>query len=316
VTADEPQVAALERFLRVVLRLRGNDPNLVFWQLGDFVDLWRIGNDGDSVNDRMKDLLDDRGALVELLQALCPAGLRTRVLAGNHDEDLEEFEWHLSTEEMVGVTNGSGAHTLVLHGHQFDPVERLPQEIKAFFARGATERVPPAALTMLEATNPHWKPEPIDAPLPKKPRQAWKLLHADLTAVDPVPLGAAAVNVLEHTPTDDPAARFREMLGAPGSKLSADPPSQTFFSDAAWHSDGYDARGHDIRLVVIGHTHRPRIVRGKRANGKRFVLMDCGAWVGTGFLSRALGAPIRRSQIGVRVGDDVRVYQIEYRAAV
>jgi hypothetical protein len=42
VTADEPQVAALERFLRLVRTLAGQDSSLTFWQLGDLVDLWRV----------------------------------------------------------------------------------------------------------------------------------------------------------------------------------------------------------------------------------------------------------------------------------
>jgi UDP-2,3-diacylglucosamine pyrophosphatase LpxH len=314
VTSDEEQVAALERLLGLIVRLRATDPSLVFWQLGDFLDLWRIGETGQKVQSRMNALVRNRRTLVELLQAVCPGGLKTRVLAGNHDLDLCTYDWALTLEQVIS-TAGS-RDTLVLHGHQLDPIEALPQDMKEFFARGATELVPPAAVTMLEATNPHWKPQPVGSPLPTKPKESWKFLHADLTAGAPVPLSQDAVNVLDHTPIDDPAARFRDVLASPGSKLSADPPSQTFFSDAAFHADRYDAKGFDIRLAVIGHTHRPRIVRGKRAGGKPFVLMDCGAWIGVGFLSRTMSAPIRKSQIGVKVGNDLRIYQLEYRAAV
>jgi hypothetical protein len=67
-----------------------------------------------------------------------------------------------------------------------------------------------------------------------------------------------------------------------------------------------------VRLIVIGHTHQARIVRGKRKNGERFVLMDCGAWVGLDFLSNTLDAPIANAQIGVKVGDDLRIYQLGY----
>ncbi len=67
-----------------------------------------------------------------------------------------------------------------------------------------------------------------------------------------------------------------------------------------------------MRLVVIGHTHNARIVRGKRPDGSLFVLMDCGACGGTGFLSDELGAPILNLQIGVKVADDLRIYQLGY----
>jgi hypothetical protein len=63
---------------------------------------------------------------------------------------------------------------------------------------------------------------------------------------------------------------------------------------------------------VIGHTHRARLVQGKRADGSPFVLMDCGAFVGTSFLSDELDAPVANAQIGVKVGNDLRIYQMGY----
>jgi hypothetical protein len=70
--------------------------------------------------------------------------------------------------------------------------------------------------------------------------------------------------------------------------------------------------GRDVRLIVIGHTHRPRIVRGMRPDGTPFVLMDCGAFVGSGFLSDELDEPIANMQIGVKLGSDIRIYQLGY----
>jgi hypothetical protein len=92
-----------------------------------------------------------------------------------------------------------------------------------------------------------------------------------------------------------------------------DGPRQTFFTDIAWWSQGVsEKQGSDIRLMVIGHTHRARIVRGKRPDKTPFVLMDCGAFVGTSFLSDELDAPIANAQIGVKVGNDLRIYQLGY----
>jgi hypothetical protein len=42
------------------------------------------------------------------------------------------------------------------------------------------------------------------------------------------------------------------------------------------------------------------------------VLMDCGAWVDTSFLSNELDGPMANAQIGVKVGSDLRVYQLGY----
>jgi hypothetical protein len=40
--------------------------------------------------------------------------------------------------------------------------------------------------------------------------------------------------------------------------------------------------------------------------------MDCGAWVGSTFLADKLDKPIANSQIGVKVGHDLRIYQLGY----
>lgn len=171
--------------------------------------------------------------------------------------------------------------------------------------------LPPTATGMLEATNPHWKPQPVDAPPPRKPKDRLKFLNFHLTADDPLPLERSSVNVIAHQVIHDPERAFTDALGA-RTKPSSDGPGQTFFSDAAWWAEELSTNGRDVRLLVIGHTHRARIVKGKRPDGTAFVLMDCGACVGSGFLSNEMGAPIHHLQIGVKVADDLRIYQLGY----
>ena len=113
---------------------------------------------------------------------------------------------------MLDRGDGEG-DTILAHGHQFDPIETLPRDVKEFFARGFTERVPPAARGLLEAANPHWKPQPVDAPPPRKPRGRTRFLNFDLTDADPLPLGSDSVNVIEHTLVEDPARGFVDSLG-------------------------------------------------------------------------------------------------------
>ena len=60
---------------------------------------------------------------------------------------------------------------------QFDPIETLPRKFKEFFARGATELVPPTPRSMLEAANPHWKPETVKTEPPHRPSDANQFLH-------------------------------------------------------------------------------------------------------------------------------------------
>ena len=312
VTAREPQLEALVRLSRVLVRLRQQDASLRVWQLGDCFDLWRTGDPGGSVADDVAATLADRRDLIDALFTQAGALL----LAGNHDQELLTFRWPGGPQALntTALDRAVGAADAMLaHGHQFDPIETLPRHFKEFFARGATERVPPTPRSMLEAANPHWQPPAPDDPPPNRPGDRNRFLHYALKRNDPLPLGQSQVNVVPYVPVDDPAKAFIDSFGGGGRKPTVDGPRQTFFTDIAWWAQEASANGsQDVRLAVIGHTHYARIVRGKRSDGTLFVLMDCGAWVGSGFLSNELDAPIANGQIGVKVGDDLRIYQLGY----
>ena len=200
-------------------------------------------------------------------------------LAGGYDH----VSLHTPARDELTLTlNMGGTIVGMAHGHQFDPIESLSRSFKEFFARGATERVPPTPRSMLEATNPHWKPEAPDAPPPKRPGDRNSFLHWALRRSNPLPLDRAQVNVVPYIPVQDPARAFVDSFGGPARKPTVDGPRQTFFTDIAWYSQQISqSGGKDVRLVIIGHTHHARIVRGTRPDGTLFVLMDCGAWVDT-----------------------------------
>jgi UDP-2,3-diacylglucosamine pyrophosphatase LpxH len=310
VTARDSQVERLTRLALLLGGLRRTDPSLRVWQLGDCFDLWRTNGVGGNPED---DVSATQAAYPPLFEALYrDAGLQ--VLAGNHDQELLKFQLPGGPQALntVLLDRGQGTADAVLaHGHQFDPIETLPRDVKEFFARGATELVPPTPRSMLEAANPHWKPDPVGTPPPRRPGDANQFLHFGLKRDHPRPLGAVAVNVVPYVQVHDPAKAFVDSFGG-GRKPTVDGPRQTFFTDVAWYARQMSTGGRDVRLVVIGHTHRPRIVRGTRPDGTLFVLVDCGAFVGTSFLSDELDAPIANGQIGVKVGNDIRIYQLGY----
>jgi UDP-2,3-diacylglucosamine pyrophosphatase LpxH len=310
VTARESQIEALTRLALLLGRLRVTDP-LRVWLLGDCFDLWRCNGIG---GDPLADVAAVQADRPALFQALYQAAGALQ-LAGNHDLELLTFQVPGGPQPLNTVIldrNGSAADTVLAHGHQFDSVESLSRKFKEPFARGATELVPPTPRSMLEAANPHWIPEPVTTGPRRRPSDANAFLHFGLRQSDPVPLGSDAVNVVPYQPVHDPAKAFVDSFGA-GRKPTVDGPRQTFFSDIAWWAEELSqAPGRDVRLVVIGHTHRARIVRGKRPDKSPFVLMDCGAFVGTSFLSDELDAPIANAQIGVKVGSDLRIYQLGY----
>ncbi len=312
VTARQVQVDRLARLARLLGQLRAADPTLRVWQLGDCIDLWRTGGPGGSVAEDVGATVADHKALIDTLSH--EAGML--LLAGNHDQELLEFHWPGGPQALNTVIlnrGNSAADTVLAHGHQFDPVESLHRKFKEFFARGATERVPPTPRSMLEAANLHWRPEPPNAPPPKRPGDRNRFLHFTLGRGNQLPLGQSQVNVVAYAPVQDPAKAFVDSFGGGGRKPTVDGPRQTFFTDISWWAEGISGDDRkDVRLVVIGHTHQARIVQGHRPDGTPFVLMDCGAWVGTSFLSDELDAPIANAQIGVKVGSDLRIYQLGY----
>jgi hypothetical protein len=66
----------------------------------------------------------------------------------------------------------------------------------------------------------------------------------------------------------------------------------------------------------VGHTHNPRIIRGIQPDGTPFVLMDCGGWIGPRFISPEINQIAHNCTIGVRVGSDIRIYQLTNDAYV
>jgi UDP-2,3-diacylglucosamine pyrophosphatase LpxH len=312
VTTRESQIEVLTRLALLLGRLRATDANLRVWQLGDCFDLWRSNGVGGDPKEDVAATQADRPPLFDALYR--QAG--SLQLAGNHDQELVDFRIPGGPQALNTVIldrNGAPADTVLAHGHQFDPIETLPRDVKEFFARGATELVPPTPRSMLEAANPHWKPDPVTSPPPHRPSDANQFLHFGLRASETLPLGSDLVNVVPYAPVQDPAKAFVDSFGGGGRKPTVDGPRQTFFTDIAWWSQQVSAKqGRDVRMVVIGHTHRARIVRGKRPDGTLFVLVDCGAFVGSSFLSDELDDPIANGQIGVKVGNDVRIYQLGY----
>jgi UDP-2,3-diacylglucosamine pyrophosphatase LpxH len=313
VTARPVQVDGLTRLAGVLGRLRQIDASLRVWQLGDCFDLWRTGDEGGAVAADVKATLKDQKTLVDALFK----GAGAQLLAGNHDQELVDYRWSGGPQALntVVLDRGASAADIILaHGHQFDPIETLPRQFKEFFARGATQKVPPTPRSMLEAANPHWQPPKPQDPPPSRPGDRNRFLNFDLDPADPLPLAQDTVNVVPYVPVQDPARAFIDSFGGGGRKPTVDGPRQTFFTDISWWAEGLskDGGNQNVRLVVIGHTHQARIVRGVRPDRSLFVLMDCGAWVDSTFLSNRLDQPIANAQIGVRVGNDLRIYQLGY----
>lgn len=276
------QGGALRALLEALHRLRHHG-TLRVWQLGDLLDLWRSAGAGPAA------IADGiRYGHAETLDAL--DRLRPLRLAGNHDFDLFRVWPHVERYRIVAPADGRGGAALVLHGDTFDFWEpRLPDALQAFAVRHAHH-------VYRHRSKPiqRWEEGPREAER-EGARESNRLSDARLRS------GAGGPARLMADPGAPPTANVFENLSAT--------PERKFLRAARALADAlHREHGVDVRLVVIGHTHHARLVLDRTDDGHPFVLMDCGAWVGSCRFGDA--PPIRNAQVGVLAGNELRLYQL------
>jgi UDP-2,3-diacylglucosamine pyrophosphatase LpxH len=303
--------ANLKAVLRLLEALDGLPATVkvVVWQLGDLFDYWRVGKEKQSAEARRRSLMQH---CKEAWDAFGAPGIQR--LVGNHDDPLEDDPDSIELEAFIPSKPDQSADSdvLVLHGHQFDPIERLDSRLKEFFMRGATQRVDKISWDMMSAANPNWSRTPDPRARRRRPdldeSNRGDFMSYALTPQNPVP-DRHPYNVMRAAPVWQ-LEGSGALLGHGGRWVDAK--HQQLYLAARQRAEQESANGRDVSLVVIGHTHHARIILGARSDGKPFAFMDCGAWVGTGFLSATMNDPIWNAQIGVKVGDDLRIYQLGY----
>jgi UDP-2,3-diacylglucosamine pyrophosphatase LpxH len=279
------------------------------WQLGDLIDLWRTGNvEGMAFDKRMK-LLEK--SWEPILKRFERPGFPIRRLFGNHDEELARHGYSQYRFEPEDPGNTAGNDMLVIHGHQFDPIEDLPAWMKEHFMRAGTERITPYVRDFMSASNPHWAAQAradFSFTPPPPPRERKDYVCPDLTPLDLVPLTPESWNVQEIkqvTRTDNNPFNL-----ATGPATLQDERNPSLWERGKVRARDAANAGYSVALVVVGHTHNPRIIRGVQPDGTPFVLMDAGGWIGPRFLSPGLNQMVHNCTIGVRVGSDIRIYQL------
>jgi hypothetical protein len=303
---------ALAKLLDALAQLRQKDAGLTVWQLGDLLDLWRIGKTTNlSLEERLNLVNADWGKVLRRFER--NAELPIRRLFGNHDEDLRRLP---GIEERAFIPADPGDHAsndmLVSHGHQYDPIEDLPELLKGSFMRGFTERVTPYTQDLILSANPHWMPQAdYSFTLPPKPNKdaVEKFVCFPLRARDPVPLSPGNWNVGQIGLQWHPDANPLEIEANRRAKWQDDV-HPALWDRAKLRAEEAGGAGYSVGLVVVAHTHNPRIFLGRQPGGQSIALMDCGGWVGPQYLSPDLTEPIHKCHLGVRVGGDLRIYQL------
>ncbi len=270
---------------RATLAKEGNPLEVI--HLGDLYDLWR---EGTLAPNR---IIEDHLNLVKMLYRH-RAGLRARVLVGNHDaEMIGTPQFYL---RLFLPMDATGAFCLAIHGDWFDPVERLPDWLTRFAVYIAGRVAQPGTVFLgdvrkilrrkAQAADGFKTHIRLRAPTQmgklKSLRQAEKRLPRRLN----VTRTSQGDRVHPFLPSARRAVhRFRKETKA----------------SSAWRT---------TRLVVIGHSHHARISVDDTADSAHpVVLMDCGAWIER--YKDQKGDTYPNCQLGVVAGNDIRIYQLD-----
>ena len=274
----------LPLLLDLVCALKGLQAagDVIVYQIGDLIDLWRETDGTDPGLDVASAIQNDHE---DLMAALLDPGLNTQFLLGNHDYDLYRFADFAAWERYLYLSNSA----MLLHGDIFDWVEKLPDQVQNFFTFLFAPSVKPAS-NQLE------KMRPLNVKM--RGKRDFRKFIQDAT---PAPLGAL------RAPRGALPARWNVQAedAAPGEMLK-------FLASA--HDKCAQANlqfGTSLNMAVIGHTHHARIALRETA-GEFFVLMDCGAWL-ENCVTEHDANPRPNAQLAALGANDARIYQLSPR---
>jgi UDP-2,3-diacylglucosamine pyrophosphatase LpxH len=297
-------VRVVETFKHFKKEVRANGTKVTLYQLGDFYDMWRAISVYGSIEKGSQKLAlaaeqiqEEHFELFELLRG---PELNTQFLLGNHDFDLHFLENFVGSQlrYYFPLDLEEGARGVILHGDIFSIIEReIPESVKHLavhlFSPSVNETNINIDVLRKIIIEMHEKNNYYDYIRNSKPFPI-KMMKYDENQQDC--FGEDNFNVKTK---DDPAATTDDLRFLEDAKKFVQKTNQ----DMDW----------DMRMVVLGHTHDPRIAIDD-SDGGLFALVDCGAWIEK--CSYEIdGDPnkvgmIPSSQIGVLCNNEVCVYQL------
>jgi UDP-2,3-diacylglucosamine pyrophosphatase LpxH len=275
---------------RKTLSKQGNPLEVI--HLGDLYDLWREAprREQTPVVDR---IIEDHLPLVKMLYRH-RAGLRARVLVGNHDAGMigtPQFYLRLFLPKEA-----PGAFCLAIHGDWFDSVERLPNWLKRFGVYIAARGPQPGTVYLGDVRK-----------MLRRKAQAADGFKSHIRLRAPTQLG-------KLRRLRQPETRLPRRLNV--TRTSQNDRVHPFLPSArqAVHRFRKEAKAspawRTTRLIVIGHSHHARISVDDTADPAHpVVLMDCGAWIEK--YKDNDGNVYPNCQVGVIAGNDIRIYQLD-----
>ena len=275
------QMIGLLKAFKLFRKGLADDENLIVYQLGDFVDLWRQGSDDPTKI--LEENYDIYGHLSEGSSAL-----NAWFLLGNHDIDLPNGGgFRIWNRRYYFPIRDPKA--LVVHGDIFDMLERLPDWFQRLFVYMFGPMYDGTAYD-LDNLQKAVKQAQGRKQYPKTIQGEYHDIAGCVSAANRIP-GDSYFNVTKVT--DPRNKEGHEFLPAAYESVQK---VKTEFNL-------------NLKIAIIGHTHHARIAVYEGGNGEFFALMDCGAWIEK-YRTTADQEPKPSAQIGVIVGNDCRIYQI------
>ena len=257
-------------------------------QMGDFVDLWRESNNELT---GIRTVLDCFPDIRDRVVRNAEDSLGANLILGNHDLDAGETRDFARARMSIHLP-GVNRTMMATHGDRFDTGELMTPDALAAWAVWLFGRLtPPSSYPMKQLRELRAKEMPTDQ---SAQIQGDGTLNEMAEPVSDLP---RRFNV---KPVKDPGARGEAHSLLPRAvetvkQLRAVP-----------EADGKPIAP-NLRVVVIGHSHQPRLVEDATS---KLVLMDCGAWIES-FQIDGKGPKHPNRQLGVACGSDLRIYQID-----
>ncbi|MCP5050510.1 MAG: hypothetical protein GY940_25320 [bacterium] len=293
----------LETMINFKLDVEKDNRYVTVYHLGDFMDLWReipstFTPEGatDQLKDGVQRIIENHSRLYALLKG---NDLNTHFLLGNHDFDLHLIPEFSGSELYYYFPSFSpdGPSAFALHGDVFSCFERtMPDNLAKLgvyiFGPGADVATEKLGEFRKESVKMHQGNdysnyiqlrESLD--LKKLIKFSGNLSQPD--TVSTIPPGQFNIKRVGHPDSTDDELSYIEESRRFAAKVN---------EKHQW----------DMRLAVIGHTHRARIAVDETDGF--FALMDCGSWIEN---CTGSGKKMRNAQIGVLFDNEARVYQLQ-----
>jgi UDP-2,3-diacylglucosamine pyrophosphatase LpxH len=276
-TNAEATLAAAARALRN-LKQEARPGNVVVYQIGDLLDLWREADSFDPRADVPSAIEDSHPALIE---ALYDPELDVQFVLGNHDYDLFQF----ANYDLWRRYFYPSPSVLVTHGDIFDWVEDLPDRVQQFFVYLFSPKVQPGRAQLAAM-------RPLNQQIGRRDR-----------AKDRAQAGVSPIRKLVRPASAAAAARFNvQDACSPSEMLKFLDPARAKCAEASAQF------GLALTTAVIGHTHHARIAVHEDGD-KLFALVDCGAWIET-CVTEDDPSPQPNAQIAALGANEIRIYQL------